>query len=1183
MSLPHDFLLRIKNNDLTLTFQDLSYQNLTTSDIRYLVSTLTQNSFLTSLDLTGNAFGDEGAILLAANTSLLSLTLQGTQITQKGAESLAENTTLKSLDLSQNLVGNTGATLLAQNVTLTSLKLAGNQITPLGVQAFALNTKLKFLDLSENQLNTIGVIAISPIQNLTTLLLGSNQIGDSAVIALAMNSGITTLDLHHNNITSIGAKALAENKQLTNLNLNYNRLGIEGASIIAQSPSITSLSLAGNDINNVGIIELSRHPLLKVLDIAYNQIFDEGAKAFTENDTITTLFLDHNQLTKESANYLADHPVLEVLSLSYNNLGDEGACALARSKSITYIDLTGNNVGSKGAENLSHNLVLRKLLMSYNNIDDAGAIALAQSTSLVELYLSYNQIGDNGALALSKNHSLHTLHLNYNLMSEVGRKVLLDRDSLNLRVLFSEQLPDFSTENLRTIFLLTQDLLCIRGTDDIIQFFNPTFSRVLGYKDDELLGLPLRNLLHPDDRAREWKESSDELLKFPISQRAYRYRHKDGSYRFIQWSSQMKYRRIYASGIDITEQQQATSKLARAELRSELALIQTTEASIYSHQLSEFIAHLCHEVRNPLSGIVGSVEGIQDAVQILLPWLNSLRSLSSSHAMEQADIAMIKIIETNLIGLQGPVTIWREWMSDLRLLLSPLALHEVSEALAKISECASDTQLCTDHEEVILNENLEIMKMAENKLQLENVPFDLKNAIFEVTRMLKARVVKKGVEFNVYLPAEDVWIKGDPTRIKQIVINLVSNAIKFTHHGRVDVTLEIQQQTGSYTQVEIRITDTGIGLTQEEIGKLFQRFTQANATVGEQYGGTGLGLAIAKNLAHLMNGNISIESEKGFGSVFHCVIRCNNLTEQEQADLLTTYSPPKELEVIAKPPRKLTILVVDDNSLNRKILSAILSKVEHRCILAVDGRDAVTQYTECHFDMILMDIMMPVLNGLEATREIRAYEREKQLPHIPIIAITGNALDEQRKEAIEAGMDAYLAKPFKQTQVLALISAFADAVPVPPPSPADRAVKPIFQDKMGSLPIFLKAGAPLKIWVDKLRRNDLYAHLDPISTKLRAFDIMMLRPIKKLRTKASATGWLIYSVIGKDENWAILDFEKQQYADKLLRAVEMSDSKISCQCIKSDFRFSVSLIFLKDSELIDSIKLLLPLIGKEEK
>lgn len=1026
MTIENKVLSRITENDPTLLTLNLSNQALTPSDIKELVEALKKNTYLATLDLSGNQFGDEGAVLLTL-THITSLLISANRIGEVGAIALSKNKNIVILDISHNQIGNTGASAFAKNPVLTTLNLAGNQITYEGASPFAENRWLKWLDLSENQLNDLGAIVLAHNKNLSTLILASNQIGDSGAIALALHPTVTTLVLHHNNIAKIGAKALAKATQLTSLDVSYNGLSIEGACAIAESVSLLSLFLAGNDANNIGIRKLAQNSVLTFLDISYNQVNDEGVSAFENNETIHELNISHNHVTVQGAKVLARQSKLSVLHASYNLLGDEGIIALAESNSITELDVAGNQVCARGATALARNTRLLKVVLSYNSVHNKGAIELAQNKSFLELSLSYNQIGDEGAIALAQNQTFRLLNLNYNYIKENGRAALTQNKSFQTLLLSHEQPPDFTAENLSTIFTLTQDLLCIRAEDDTIQFFNPTFSRVLGYKDDELLTKPLRDFLHPDDKYKESMQSFEEHQKFPIAQRIYRYRHKNGSYRLIQWSSQMKNGRIYASGIDITEQQQAIIKLNRIEQQNMISKLKIEQAALYSQKQSHFIAHLCHELRIPLSGISSNVEVLQDH---------------------------IKTLHRGLIHACG--------------LLSPPLMEEVAGVLTKIEECLIDMEICTEHEKTILNDNLDIAKMSEHKLQMDNIPFDLKKAVHEVSRMLIGRAHKKGLTLNTILPQQPLWVKGDPTRVKQIMLNLVSNAVKFTNQGHIEFAVMVKDKQLELTRFEICVKDTGVGLTQMEASRLFERFTQSSNAVGD----SGLGLVIAKGLAQLMGGDIIVESKQGEGSTFRCTIQCNNLLEKEQIyeETKATLSTVS----IAQPQftQKLTILIADDNVINRKLLEFILTNAGHMCLCAVDGLEAIAHYNQHRCDIILMDILMPNLNGIDATREIRKLEREKHLLRVPIIALTGNTLEVQRQEALTAGMDDYATKPCKKTEILEKIANFFSPSQKPLPPSSNQVVSSLRQDI-----------SPQTFWQPTPKKNDSFPKISDLITK----------------------------------------------------------------------------------------------------
>jgi CheY-like chemotaxis protein len=236
--------------------------------------------------------------------------------------------------------------------------------------------------------------------------------------------------------------------------------------------------------------------------------------------------------------------------------------------------------------------------------------------------------------------------------------------------------------------------------------------------------------------------------------------------------------------------------------------------------------------------------------------------------------------------------------------------------------------------------------------------------------------------------------------------------------------LRVLEKNSEFTFLQILVIDSGIGLTPEECNSLFERFSQV--TKGEEYGGSGLGLVIARNLANLMNGNISVRSTKGEGTTFCCTIQCENASEPFHLASATPTWSGTSVSAASAPavsPKHLTVLVVDDNALNRKLLAHNLEKAGYFVQLAVDGNDAIGKFSQGQVDVIMMDIVMPNLDGLTATQMIRQIELGQHRPRVPIIALTGNALEAQRMEALAAGMDDYIVKPFKKEEVLAKISA----------------------------------------------------------------------------------------------------------------------------------------------------------------
>jgi PAS domain S-box-containing protein len=976
MPIDPQVLKLLKNNEGSLVSLDLSYQALNQQDIQTLIENLKGNSCLTTLNLTGNRIGDQGAIHLRVHPAFLNLNLSGTGVGEMTAISLAKHPAIISLDLSQNKIGNMGAEELAKNTKIEILNLAGNKITCSGAIALARNKTLRSLSLMENFIADSGVNSLAQNKTLTSINLSVNQITNTGAIALANNSTLTSLMLHHNKIEKEGAKAFAKNFRLLELDLGFNKIGEEGAVYLSQNGTLVSLFIPQNFINNIGIIALVKSPNFKRLNLSYNQISDEGTAALANNKTLEELDLSYNLLSPKTAMIMAHHPKLNKLALNYNKMDNEGAIVLAGSTSLEWLSLIGNHIGSKVGEAFAQNKKLKTLVLSTNFLDNEGAIALSKNKTLVELLLSYNQIGDEGAIALAHNQTLKTLNLNYNYIKEKGRKALMENKSLKLLLLSRDQPPEFTPQNLNSLFALSQDFMCILGSDGSVQFFNPHFARILGYSNDELLTRTFNDLLHPDDRKEE-NFPANQFSKFPVMLATNRYICKDGSYRWIQWSCQFKNGRIYATGIDVTEQ---------ITCRGELIDSERKKLEDYTKRQTDFIAHLCHEIRNPLSGIYGNLETMEENV----------KNLETLHD-EQSH------------------------------LLSPAVLEKAKKICTLIKASLKDMEVCVEYEKNILNDNLDIAKIVENKLQLANEPIDIKKILSEVCRMFKVEADKKGLILDLKLPNEELAIKGDNLRIKQIATNLIINAIKFTEKGRIDISLSIKLKIPSEIQFEIAVHDTGTGLSEEELNKLFKRFSQTVANVNK-YGGSGLGLLISKNLAILMGGDIIVESQKGKGSTFRCIIWCERLQPQDdKKNNLITEKPivtpflPSSLSL--RSLRKPKILVVDDVDVNRKLLINNLQKENYTCLEANNGEAALKTFMATPgIDIIFMDIVMPGIDGLETTRRIRHYEKEQKLSSAFIIGVSGNAMENQVQEALQAGINTYITKPFKKEEILKMVS-----------------------------------------------------------------------------------------------------------------------------------------------------------------
>lgn len=335
----------------------------------------------------------------------------------------------------------------------------------------------------------------------------------------------------------------------------------------------------------------------------------------------------------------------------------------------------------------------------------------------------------------------------------------------------------------------------------------------------------------------------------------------------------------------------------------------------------------------------------------------------------------------------------------------------------------------------LINDILDLSKVESGKIELETVPFDLREVISRAIEVIDGRAKAKNLELKRNLAASvPVYLTGDPNRLRQILINLLGNALKFTERGYLEVRVEQDPEDSSPGSLRFAVSDTGIGIPEDKVALVFESFTQADSSTTRNYGGTGLGLTISRQLVELMGGRIWVESEIERGSTFFFTVKLGVPQEQPRAQALL------EGPQVSVNDLGLRILLVDDAEDNRFLIRSFLKDSNCSFEIAKNGAEGVDKFRAGRFDVVLMDVEMPVMDGYTATREIRRYEQEAGIPATPVMALTAHAFAEMAEKSKAAGFTAHMSKPIRKTTLLEVLASYSThAQPAEPLGEAEPA------------------------------------------------------------------------------------------------------------------------------------------------
>jgi len=520
-----------------------------------------------------------------------------------------------------------------------------------------------------------------------------------------------------------------------------------------------------------------------------------------------------------------------------------------------------------------------------------------------------------------------------------------------------------SEERLRSLTEITSDVVWEIDTDGRCTQLEGSVERLSGWKPAELLGRNFFDLLPPSQIGWVGPHFAENTAQpSPVRGLQITVSHRDGTPRHMAVDAlpivdrQGRLQGFRGVMRDVTESKEAVDALRRAE----------EQAGAANRAKSQFLANMSHELRTPMTAILGFTELL-------------VGSLERPQDVETASI-----------------------------------VHRNAEQLLSL-----------------LDDILDLSKIEAGKMRAEPIACSPAAVIGEVVCLMRRRAEQKGLRLRVEShDAVPGMIVTDPVRLRQILVNLVGNAVKFTEAGYVRIATRTREASGTFPQFEIEVSDTGIGISKEQLANLFAPFTQADASTTRKYGGTGLGLAICKRLAAVLGGEIAVESTPGQGSTFRLsipLLAASGVTTPAEVPASPAPAPPCEPAAL-----DCRVLLVEDGPDNQRLIAFLLRKAGAVVSLADDGLAAVEAVVgdghgplagdsaEAPFDVILMDIQMPVMDGFEATRRIRSAGHRG-----PIIALTAHASADDRRRCLDAGCDDYLSKPIDRGELLRLVARYA--------------------------------------------------------------------------------------------------------------------------------------------------------------